>query len=207
MAESWIGRSIPRVGGVERVTGAQRYAADIRLENVLHVKLVHLDCARARDRPDRHAPRRRRVAGVRCVLTAADLPQPMPRYGPAYADRPVLAVGETKFFGEPVAAVAAETEDAARAAAAAVTVDYEELPAVLTVDAALDPASPLVQDPAMRAETNLAHTNILQEWRFGWGDVAGRGPTASSRTTTRSRWSRTSPSSRTPSSRRPTRRA
>ena len=117
MAESWIGRSIPRVGGVERVTGAQRFAADIRLENVLHVKLVHLNCARARlDRVD--VSEAAKVAGVRCVLTAGDLPHPMPRYGPAYKDRPVLAVGETKFFGEPVAAVAAETEDAARAAAA-----------------------------------------------------------------------------------------
>ena len=37
-----IGRSPTRAGGVERVTGAQRYAADIRLDNVLHVKLVSL---------------------------------------------------------------------------------------------------------------------------------------------------------------------
>ena len=170
MAESWIGRSIPRVGGVERVTGAQRYAADIRLENVLHVKLVHLNCARARiDRVD--VSEAAKVAGVRCVLTAGDLPHPMPRYGPAYKDRPVLAVGETKFFGEPVAAIAAETEDAARAAAAAVRVDYEELPAVMTVQQALDPAAPLVQDPAIRVEKDLSHTNVLQEWRFGWGDV------------------------------------
>jgi CO/xanthine dehydrogenase Mo-binding subunit len=170
MGEGWIGRSIPRVGGIERVTGAQRYAADIRLENVLHVKLVHLNCARARilrvDVSDAA-----RMDGVRLVMTAADLPDPMPRYGPAYNDRPVLAVGETKFFGEPVAAVAAETEDAARAAAAAVRVDYEELPAVLTVEQALDPSSALVQDPAIRVEKALAHTNILREWQFGWGDV------------------------------------
>ena len=170
MAESWIGRSIPRVGGVERVTGAQRFAADIRLENVLHVKLVHLNCARARvDRVD--VSEAAKVAGVRCVLTAGDLPHPMPRYGPAYKDRPVLADGETKFFGEPVAAIAAETEDAARAAAAAVTVEYEELPAVITVQQALDPAAPLVQDPAIRVEKDLSHTNVLHEWRFGWGDV------------------------------------
>ncbi len=192
MGEGWIGRSIPRVGGIERVTGAQRYVADIRLENVLHVKLVHLDCARARilrvDVSDAA-----RMDGVRLVMTAADLPDPMPRYGPAYNDRPVLAVGETKFFGEPVAAVAAETEDAARAAAAAVRVDYEELPAVLTVEQALDPSSALVQDPAIRVEKELAHTNILREWQFGWGDVGDAadlvpGPTASSRTTTPSRW-------------------
>ena len=170
MAESWIGRSIPRVGGVERVTGAQRYAADIRLENVLHVKLVHLNCARARiDRVD--VSEAAKVTGVRCALTAGDLPHPMPRYGPAYKDRPVLAVGETKFFGEPVAAIAAETEDAARAGAAAVRVDYEELPAVITVQQALDPAAPLVQDPAFRVEKDLSHTNVLHEWRLGWGVV------------------------------------
>ena len=43
-----VGTSLPRVGAIERVTGAQRYTADLRLEHTLHVKLVHLDCARAR---------------------------------------------------------------------------------------------------------------------------------------------------------------
>ena len=67
MAESWIGRSIPRVGGVERVTGAQRYAADIRLDNVLHVKLVHLNCARARI--DRASTRPRRPRSTACAAS------------------------------------------------------------------------------------------------------------------------------------------
>jgi len=168
---SWIGTSVPRVGGVERVTGAQRYVADIRLENTLHVKLVHLNCARARI--DHVATRdAARVDGVRCIMTAADLPQPVPRSGPAYDDRPVIAVGETKFFGEPVVAIAAETLDAAEAAAARIRIDHEELPAVLTIDQALDRSSPLVQDPAIRSDKEFAHTNILREWRFGWGDVA-----------------------------------
>ena len=43
-----VGESPDRMGGLERVTGRQRYAADIRLEEVLHVKLVTLPCARAR---------------------------------------------------------------------------------------------------------------------------------------------------------------
>jgi CO/xanthine dehydrogenase Mo-binding subunit len=170
MAADWIGQSIPRTGGIERATGAQRYVADIRLENVLHVKLVHLNCARARiGRID--SSEADKVDGVRCIMTAGDLPQPVPRCGPAYDDRPVLAVGETKFFGEPVAAVAAETNDAAEAAAALMRVEHEELPAVLTIDAALDPASPLVQDPSIRPNDPFAHTNILREWRFGWGDI------------------------------------
>jgi CO/xanthine dehydrogenase Mo-binding subunit len=174
MEPTGIGRSVARVGGVDRVTGAQQYVADLRLENVLHVKLVHLNCARARivgiDATDAA-----RIEGVRCIMTAADLPQPVPRYGPVHEDRPVLAVGETKFFGEPVAAVAAETEDAAEAAAAVIRVDHEELPAVLSVNAALDPAAPLVQDPALRANDPLARTNILREWHFGWGTTGEAG--------------------------------
>src|SRR5436309_11164081 len=137
-----------RLGGIERVTGAQKYAADLRLDNVLHVKLVTLPCARARLKAI-DISEAARVSGVRCVMTAADLPQPVPLFGPVYADRPVLAGAETKFFGEPVAAVAADTKDGAEESASVVRVDYEQLPAVLTVDAALDPASPLVQDPAV----------------------------------------------------------
>jgi len=170
MAASQVGSSLKRVGGVERVTGTQQYAADIRLDNVLHVKLVHLDCARAKIMAiDKSAASR--VAGVRFIMTAADLPQPMPRCGPAYSDRPVLAVGETKYFGEPVAAVAAETKDAAEEAAALVCVEYKELPAVLTIEAALDPASPLVQDPAIRPNDPLAGSNILKAWAFDRGEA------------------------------------
>ncbi|MEL7184242.1 MAG: ATP-binding protein, partial [Pseudomonadota bacterium] len=65
-------------------------------------------------------------------ITAADLPQPMPRFGPERQDRPVMAVGETKFHGEPVAAVVAETKDIAAFAAGLVEVDYDALPALTT---------------------------------------------------------------------------
>src|SRR5512133_2372732 len=98
-AGSWVGAPIRRVGGVDRVTGAQRFVADVRLEGMLQVKLVTLDCARARIIAiDTTAAEQ--IPGVRCVLTAADLPQPVPRFGPVYHDRPVLAVGETKYHGE-----------------------------------------------------------------------------------------------------------
>jgi CO/xanthine dehydrogenase Mo-binding subunit len=105
-------------------------------------------------------------------MTAADLPQPVPRFGPQFRDRPVIAVGETKYHGDPVAAVVAETLDAAEAAAGLVRVNYEELPAVFTIAAALDPAAPLVQDPSLRPNDPLAATNVLREHRVGWGDIA-----------------------------------
>ena len=167
-----IGVPAERVGGLARVTGAYQYVGDIRLADVLHVKLVTLPCAHARIRSvDPSAAER--VPGVRLVLTAANLPQPMPRFGPQFQDRPVLAVDETKYHGEPVAAVAADTEDAAEEGARLVRVDYLELPHVVSVAAALAPDAPLVQDPALRPGDPRARTNVLREHRFGWGEIAG----------------------------------
>jgi CO/xanthine dehydrogenase Mo-binding subunit len=165
-----IGTSPARFGGRDRVTGAQQYVADIHLPGELHAKLVTLDCARARIVAiDTSAAEQ--VPGVHLVMTAADLPQPVPRFGPQFEDRPVLAVGETKYHGEPLAAVAADTRDAAEEAARLVRVEYEELPPVFTIAAALDAAAPLVQDPAIRPGDPLAGTNVLREHHFGWGDV------------------------------------
>jgi CO/xanthine dehydrogenase Mo-binding subunit len=165
-----VGGSPPRVGGRDRVTGDQAYVSDIHLEDELHVKLVTVDHPRARILAIDPAAALQ-VPGVRLVMTAADLPTPMPRFGPQFRDRPILAVGETKYHGDPVAAVAAETRDAAEAAARLVRVEAEPLPAVFTIDAALAPDAPLVQDPALRPEDPLRSTNLLREHRYGWGDV------------------------------------
>jgi CO/xanthine dehydrogenase Mo-binding subunit len=166
-----VGDSPHRSGGLDRVTGAQDYVADIRLADVLHVKLVTVDAPRARivgvDSSAAMA-----VPGVRLVMTAGDLPQPMPRFGPQFRDRPVLAVGETKYHGDPVAAVAADTLDAAEEGARLVRVEFEPLPALVTLDASLDPSAPLVQDPSLRPDDPLSGTNVLCEHRHGWGDVA-----------------------------------
>jgi CO/xanthine dehydrogenase Mo-binding subunit len=170
MSAAIVGTSPNRVGGIGRVTGKNEYVADIRLPDVLEARLVTLDCARARivsiDTSAALA-----LPGVRLVMTAADLPQPVPRFGPQFEDRPVIAVGETKYFGDPVAIVAAETKDLADEAATLVRVEYEELPAVFTLAAALDPGAPLVQDPALRPGDRLASTNVLREHPIGWGDV------------------------------------
>jgi len=169
--DTTIGSSARRVGGIERVTGAQQYVADLRLDDVLHVTLVHLNSARARI-GEIDAAEASRVPGVLAIVTADDLPQPVARFGPGYRDRPLLATAETKYHGEPVAAVLAETLDAAREAARLVSVAHEELPAVLSIAAARDERSPLVRDPELRgADDPFRGTNTLTEWQFGWGDV------------------------------------
>jgi CO/xanthine dehydrogenase Mo-binding subunit len=165
-----IGASAERVGGLARVTGAYQYVGDIQLVDALHVKLVTLPCAHARiGSVDTRSAEQ--VPGVQMVMTAAHLPQPVPRFGPQFRDRPVLAVDETKYHGEPVAAVAADSEEAAEEGARLVRVDYLELPPVLTVAAAVAPGAPLVQDPALRPGDPHAESNVLSEHPFGWGDV------------------------------------
>ena len=171
MSGQQIGSSPARVGGTSRVTGQQRYVADIHLPEVLHARLVTLPCARARIRTV-DASAAERLVGVRLVLTAADLPTPMPRFGPQLQDRPLLAVEETKYHGEPVALVVAESREAAEEGARLVEIDHEELPAVFTLGGALAEGAPLVQDPSLRPGDPLAHGNVLREHRVEWGDLA-----------------------------------
>lgn len=171
MTSGMVGASPRRVGGPERVTGTQHYVADIHLPGELDVKLVTLDAPRARIHSI-DTSTAEQMPGVVTVLTPDDLPQPIPRYGPQFQDRPVLAVEETKYHGEPVAAVAAETSEQAARAAAAVRVDHEVLEGgVFSVAAALDPHSPLVQDPSIRTGNPLSHTNVLAEHRYEWGEI------------------------------------
>lgn len=165
-----VGRSVKRFGGLERVRGTQAFLADIPVPDLLHVKLAKVDAARARViSVDVSAARA--VPGVVDVVTARDLPQPVPRFGPAFEDRPVIADGEVKYHGEPVAAVVAETKEAAALAAALVTVEFETLPAAVTLAEALAADAPLVQDAALRPGDRLARTNVLKERHYGWGDV------------------------------------
>ena len=164
-----IGESVKRVGVEERVSGALKYAADMKFANLLHVKLVRLDIGHAR-LISINTDEASQLAGVRYILTDKDLPNPMPLYGPFIEDQPIIGTKETKFFGEPIAAVVADSEEIAEAAAKLVKVDFEELTGVYTIEQALTPGATLVQDPSIRTRKDLAHTNILDEWTFGWGD-------------------------------------
>jgi CO/xanthine dehydrogenase Mo-binding subunit len=169
-ANGMVGASPNRVGGRDRVTGAQQYVADIHFTGELHAKLVKIEESRARI-ISIDTTKAEQVPGVRLILTPDDLPKPMPRFGPQYQDRPVLAAGVVNYHGEPVAAVAADTREAAEEAADLVVVEYEVLPEVHSIEAALASDAPLVQDPSLRSGEPLAHTNIKTEINYGWGDV------------------------------------
>jgi len=171
MSDPAADRSAPRVGGSDRATGAQRFTADIAIEDVLHVALVHLDLGRAAiETIDTSAALD--VEGVVRVFSADDFPRPVPRFGPRFVDRPVIASGETKYHGDPVAAVVGVSRASAEAGAAAVRVEHVELPGVYSIDDALDPGSPLVVEPDLRGDDDpLRDSNVRQQWEWGWGDV------------------------------------
>lgn len=168
---STVGESPRRGGGYGRVTGHQEYVADVKLPDTLHVKLVTLEVARAKI-VSIDISAAESLPGVAFVMTPSDLPEPIPRFGPTFQDRPVLADGETKYHGEPVAAVAAETKEVAEEGARLVKVEYEVLEGgIYNVTDALASDAVLVQDPALRTGDPRANTNVIDEKNFGWGDI------------------------------------
>jgi CO/xanthine dehydrogenase Mo-binding subunit len=135
------GKRLSRLDGIGKVTGKHVYAADFALPGMLfgkirrsseaHARIVRLDAAKALAMP-----------GVRSVLTARDVPQI--RFGTAVKDRTMFAEREVRFRGEAIAAVAATSLEIAEAAAQAIEIEYQPLPAVFDPEAALQPEAPLV---------------------------------------------------------------
>lgn len=135
-----------RVEGPLKVTGGARYTADVQLPGTLwakflmsphpHASILHVDTSAAKA-----------VPGVHAVLTGADIgPR---RFGRFLFDWPVLAWDHVLFVGERVAAVAAETREAAEEAVNLIVVEYEELPAVFEPEEALADGAPILHpDPS-----------------------------------------------------------
>lgn len=138
-----------RLDARQKATGATRYVADIPVEGALHAAVVRSPLPRAAV-TGIDVSAARGTAGVVAVYTAADLPRAL--VGRRVVDIPLLAVDQVRFVGEPVAAVVAETRQAAEQGAERVEVSYEELPAVLSATAALAPGAPLVHREAWAYE-------------------------------------------------------
>jgi CO/xanthine dehydrogenase Mo-binding subunit len=152
-----------RVDGDAKVSGQAKYTADVALPGMLwaafanspfpHARILSIDTAEALT-----------VPGVRAIVTGLDL-GPL-RFGRKLFDRPVLAYDVVRFVGDRVAAVAADTKEAAEEAARLIDVTYEELPGVYTTQDALAPDAPVIHEHAdeylFQNETRppRAHPNI-----------------------------------------------
>ncbi len=145
-----VGYSVKRVDTLGKVTGQARYAGDIALPGMLHAKIKRSAVAHARiTRID--ATKALALAGVKAVLTHDNVPRvlhygsPHPRSASVTKDQYILD-NKVSYWGDGVAAVAAVSEEIVEEALDLIEVEYEALPAVLTVEEALRPGAPLVHE-------------------------------------------------------------
>ncbi len=139
-----VGQRLPRVDGWAKVSGRAQYVDDLSLPGMLFGKLVRSTRAHARLRAV-HTERALQLPGVVAAITGTDVPV---RYSvfPVGQDETALAVDKVRYVGEPVAAVAAVDEATAEEAARLVEVDYEPLPARMSVEEALAHPEPRIHD-------------------------------------------------------------
>jgi 4-hydroxybenzoyl-CoA reductase subunit alpha len=162
---SVIGVGTPRREAWAKATGAAQYTDDLSLPGMLHGRLLRSTVPHARVRHV-DVSRARALPGVAAVITAADVPRV--RYGnwrlfPATQDEVALASDTVRFIGDEIAAVAAVDRDTAEEALGLIHVEYEELPAVFDLDAALAPGA-----PAIHAETP---GNVSVTRSIAYGDL------------------------------------
>jgi CO/xanthine dehydrogenase Mo-binding subunit len=147
-----IGRSVPDLDGVDRVTGKTTYTSDLSIPQMLHAKVLRSPHAHAWIRKI-DSSRASSMSGVVAIASGADLQGLDPFYGQFIRDQPLLAIDKVRYLGEPVAAIAAETEEIAWNALAEIVVDYEVLPPVATVAASLATDAPPIFEGEAHATT------------------------------------------------------
>ncbi len=173
MAElKYVGTSVPRKDAIEKVTGSAQFIEDrflgpmlyakMKKSTVAHGKIKRLDTTKALKHP-----------GVKAVLTGKDYPNKIGLY---LVDRDFMAVEKVRFWGEPVAIVAAVTEQAAVEAVELIEVEYEELPGVFDPIEAMKPDAPIIHEdlgsydlvPIFYPQPG---TNIANHFKLRKGDV------------------------------------
>ncbi len=131
-----VGEIVPRADGIPKVTGEFAYSSDLHAAGMLwghtlrsphsHARIIGIDLSAALAAP-----------GVHAVLTHEDVPGEK-LYGLEFQDQPVLAVDRVRYYGEPVALVAAEHPEQARRAAELIRVDYEPLAPIADAETATE---------------------------------------------------------------------
>ncbi len=183
---SVVGKSIPRIDSKEKATGKAMFTEDFTMPRMLHGKIlgspyphariISIDTSKAKE-----------VPGVKAVITAEDVP-PV-RFSGSVEDQYVLPCDNiVRKVDDPVAAVAAETLEAADEAISLIEVDYEELTPVLTIDEAHSQNPPGVVHPELRnyslyppiavsfrwnPDKFKDRPNVVQTYKIRTGDIEG----------------------------------
>jgi len=127
-----VGQPLPKVDAWAKVVGETKYADDLFLPRMAYAKLLRSASAHARIRSI-DTTRARALPGVYAVITAADLPGVKFGILPVSQDEEALCAEKVRMVGDPVAAVAAVDEETAERACRLIEVDYEPLPALMSI--------------------------------------------------------------------------
>ncbi|NIQ38411.1 MAG: molybdopterin-dependent oxidoreductase [Proteobacteria bacterium] len=139
-----VGKSIRRVGALERALGEAKFSDDFLVDGTAHLKILRSREHHARIKAV-DGEETLKLPGVVRVFTARDIPG-RNRVGPITKDQPVLAEDKVRFIGDPIALIAAETEDLAEEALRTVKVDYEAIESILTPERALEEDAPKIHE-------------------------------------------------------------
>ncbi len=159
-----VGASIKRREDPRLITGQATYVDDIKLHGMLHMAVLRSPYGHARINSI-NTEAARKHPGVVAVYTSEDLKGkvgnvavavPIGNIAKGMATRGALAEGKVRFYGDPVAVVIAEDKYTARDARDLIDVDYEPLPAVVDVEKAMLPGSPLLYEDF---DTNIVFSN------------------------------------------------
>ena len=172
MAElEFVGKSILRKDGPDKVAGRALYTGDIQLPRMLvgrilrsphpHAKILNIDVSQAL-----------KLKGVEAIVTSEDTLGlkagfvETPRYP---ADQYPLAKDRVRYVGEEILAVAATDPYVAEEALSLIRVDYEPLPEVFALDEAMKEGAPEIHPTHPKVTEPLS--NIAGKTQSGWGDV------------------------------------
>ena len=169
-----IGKKTPKVDAIAKATGAATFATDIYLPNMLWARVLRSPLPHAHILSI-NTDKAKRLAGVKAVLTAADVPDA--RYGALVLDMGMFARGKVHYIGEAVAAVAAVDEATAAEALGLIEVEYEELPPVFDPIEAMDPDAPIIHEDLKHFVTLFERTqramtgNVNYQADINCGDI------------------------------------
>ena len=144
-----IGKRLPRIDGIVKATGEAKFAGDLSLAGMLHGKILRSPYPHAR-LLHINTDKAKRLSGARAVVTGKETIGFKAGGISATGDEPYLALEKVRFIGDAVAAVAAIDEEIAEEALDLIEVEYEELPAVVDPQAAMNEDAPLIHDHAPR---------------------------------------------------------
>lgn len=144
-----VGKSVARRDGLGHVTGKTIFVNDVKFPDMLYLKMVRSPVPHA-NILNLDFTEAEKVPGFVRILTYKDVPKNiytiLTLIGVGPDEEYVLAEDKVRYIGEPIAAVIAESEEAAMEAASSVRLELEELPAVFDVEEALKPGAPILKE-------------------------------------------------------------